>query len=382
MKIILAFDSFKGSLSAPRACAAAGEGLARLAPPPEVLACPLSDGGEGFAEALRLAAGGELLPVVVTGPLGEQVTAEIALLDGGRTAVIEAAQACGLQLVPPALRNPLHTTTFGVGEMLAAAIAAGAQRLVVGLGGSATNDGGLGLLAALGWQFLDARGQGLPPVGASLALVQQIMPGRSCETSEVIVACDVTNPLYGPHGAAATFAPQKGAAPEEVAALDAGMQHFAARCAAFLGSDFAATPGAGAAGGLGFALLAFLHAHYRSGAELAISLSRLDVSLRDANLCITGEGQTDAQTAYGKLPAVVAARCRQAGVPCVCLSGALGEGWRALYQHGFTALFSISSRPQPLPAALAAAPTALADTAEAVARVFGACSGRVLHHKG
>lgn len=369
MKVILAFDSFKGSLTAAEACAAAAEGLARVAPAPEVVACPLSDGGEGFAQAMRVA-GGEARALEVTGPLFEQVRAEIVYLDGGKTAVIESAQACGLELVPPAQRSPLNTTTRGLGEMLAKAVAAGAERLVVGLGGSSTNDGGMGMLSALGWEFLDADGAPLPPVGASLGRVARIAPGRRLDGVEIVAACDVTNPLYGPHGATYTFAPQKGASPEDVETLDAGLRQYAEVCAELLGADFSDRPGAGAAGGLGFALLAFLGAAFQSGAGLAIALTGLEDHLRGANLCLTGEGRTDGQTAFGKLPAAVAARCVKAGVPCVCLSGALGEGWRTLYDHGLTAIFSISRRPQDLAAALAESHAALADAAEAVVRLI------------
>jgi len=370
MKIILAFDSFKGSLSAPQACAAAAEGLARLASPPQVVQCPLSDGGEGFAQTIREAAGGDVLAIEVAGPLFEPEHAEVTLLDGGETAVIEAAQACGLHLVPAAQRNPLKTTTFGVGEMMAAAVAAGATQLIIGIGGSATNDAGMGMLAALGWRFFDENDRELSPVGASLATVQRIEPGNRLDNISLTVACDVTNPLFGPHGAACTFAPQKGAGPAGVAELDAGLRHFARVSADVLGRDLAECPGAGAAGGLGYALRAFLGAEYRPGAEIAITLSHLRAHLHGADLCITGEGQTDAQTAYGKLPAAVAACCQRAGVPCVCLSGALVAGWRELYQCGFTALFSTSQRPQPLDSALAEAQPAVADAAEAVARLF------------
>ena len=367
MKVILAFDSYKGSLTAAEACAAAAEGAARLTGT-ETVSCPLSDGGEGFAEAMRVA-GGEARALEVTGPLFTPAHAAIVYLDGGKTAVIESAQACGLGLVPVDQRSPLRTTTRGLGEMLAAAVEAGATTLVVGLGGSATNDGGMGLLAGLGWQFLDKDGQPLAPVGASLGQVARILPGRRLEGVSIIAACDVTNPLYGPQGAAYTFAPQKGASPDDVAVLDAGLRHYAEVCAEFLGEDFSDRPGAGAAGGLGFALLAFLGATFKPGAALAIELTGLEEHLRGADLCLTGEGQTDFQTAYGKLPAAVAACSRAAGVPCVCLSGALGEGWRTLYDHGFTALFSICRRPQDLDAALAESYEALADAAEAVVRL-------------
>jgi len=296
--------------------------------------------------------------------------ANLTLFDDGHTAVIEAAQACGLHLLPRGQRNPLHTTTSGVGEMLIAAVNAGATRLIVGIGGSSTNDGGMGMLNALGWRFLDAQDRDLPPTGASLEKVQRIIEPSHFIHSEITVACDVTNPLFGPHGAAYTFAPQKGASSTGVAILDAGLQHYAGMCATYLGADHSSLPGAGAAGGLGFALLAFLHAHYRSGAEIAIAVSGLEAQLRDADLCLTGEGCTDAQTAYGKLPAAVAACCLQAGVPCVCLSGALGKGWRELYAQGFTGIFSLAQRPQPLKTALLETAANLADAAEAITRVF------------
>ena len=311
---------------------------------PETVACPLSDGGEGFADAMRVANGG-VRALEVSGPLFAPVPAEIVFLDNGRTAVVESAQACGLTLVPPEQRSPSRTTTRGLGEMLAAAVAGGARKLIVGLGGSATNDGGMGMLAALGWRFLDDAGAELSPVGASLGRVQRIIPGERLADIEIIAACDVTNPLFGPRGAAYVFAPQKGATPEEVQALDAGLAHFAAVCADTLGADDAQAPGAGAAGGLGFALLACLGATFRPGAGLAIELTQLEQHLAGADLCLTGEGQTDAQTAFGKLPAAVAGCCVRAGVPCICLSGALGHGWRELYSHGFTAIFSITQRP-------------------------------------
>ena len=365
---VLAFDSFKGALSAADACAAAAAGIARLQPAPAVISCPLSDGGEGFAAAMRTA-GGTSRTLEVTGPLFTPATAELVFLDDGHTAVIESAQACGLGLVPREQRSPLYTTTLGLGEMMQAAVAVGAHKLVVGLGGSATNDGGIGLLTALGWRFLDAHGRPLRPVGTSLSRIARILPGSNLEGVEIVAACDVTNPLYGPRGAAHTFARQKGASPRDIELLDAGLAHFARVSAACLGRDLSDQPGAGAAGGLGYALLAFLGARFQSGAELAIGLTALEARLAGAALCLTGEGQTDAQTAYGKLPAAVAACCARTGVPCVCLSGALSEGWRTLYDQGFTALFSICRRPQSLAAALPETADALADTAEAVARL-------------
>lgn len=372
MKIVLAFDSYKGALSAPEACGAAARGLARVEPAVDVVACPLSDGGEGFAEAMRLAGGGTSQTVTVTGPLFERVEAELVLLDGGETAVVESAQACGLGLVPAERRSPLHTTSFGVGALLRAAEAAGARRAVVGLGGSSTNDGGMGMLAALGWRFLDAGNAELPPVGRSLGEIARIVPG-SVPNMDIVAACDVTNPLYGLTGAAHTFAPQKGASESDVEILDRGLQHFAELSARVLGRDLSQEPGAGAAGGLGFALLAYLGARFRPGASLAIELSRLDDHLAGAACCFTGEGRTDGQTAYGKLPAAVAARCMRAGVPCACLSGALMDDWHHLYNRGFTALLSISQHPQELSEAIGDTASNLTDAAEAVGRLLTAC---------
>ena len=371
MKIVCAFDSYKGSLSALEACTAAGEGLARLSPAPAVIACPLSDGGEGFAEAMRRAGGGTAAMVPVSGPRFAPVEAQLVFLDHGATAVVESAQACGLTLLPADRRDPRMTTSSGVGELLHAALAAGVRRIVVGLGGSATNDGGLGMLAALGWRFLDADGHPLPPVGASLASVWAIERGELPAGVEIVAACDVNNPLTGPRGATAVYGPQKGATAAMVAELDAGMARYARVSARALGRDWSEQPGAGAAGGLGFALLAYLGATFRPGAELAIELSRLDEHLRGADFCLTGEGCTDGQTAHGKLPAVVAAHCRAAGVPCIALSGALGTGWRDLYAQGMTAAFSISQRPQPLATAMRQTAEALADAAEAVGRIAG-----------
>ena len=373
MKVVLAFDSWKGSLTAVEACAAAADGLARLRPTPEVIHCPLSDGGEGFAETVARAAGGVVRRYQVTGPFGAPVEAEIVYLDDGRRAVIEAAQACGLHLVPASQRNPGRALTVGVGELIRHAAESGASEIVIGLGGSATNDAGIGLLSALGWQFFDAAGKPVEPCGDTLAHVARIVPPSRALSVTVTAACDVTNPLHGPTGAAGVYAPQKGATPADVQRLDAGLRAFADVCAGALGCDAAALPGSGAAGGTGFALQAFLGARFRSGAELAIELVGLRQHLSGSALCLTGEGRTDAQTAAGKLPSAVARCCREQGVPCVCLSGALGEGISALYAAGMTAALSVMQRPATLDEAMASGCGALADTAEAIGRLVHAC---------
>ena len=371
--VVLAFDSFKQALSAPDACHAAAAGLRRVSGLGDIIECPLSDGGEGFADALLRAGGGHAETVTVSGPDFRPVLAQLVYLEAGSTAVIESAQACGIALPVLGRRTPCPLTSFGVGEMLLAALAGGARRLVVGLGGTASNDAGIGMLSALGWRFLDAMGRAVMPVGESLSRIVHIHPGPALPPGvEIIAACDVRNPLYGPHGAAAVFAPQKGATLREVRQLDAGMRHFARLVGDMFGSDYATQPGAGAAGGLGYALLAFLQARFQSGAQLAMSLSGLAGLLDTAAFCLTGEGRSDAQTAAGKLPAAVIACCTERGVPCIVLSGALQEGWQRLYQLGATAVLSISPRPQSLALAIAHAAPALADCAEAVGRMMRA----------
>jgi glycerate 2-kinase len=364
-RIVLAFDSFKGSVSATEACRAAAEGAARSGA--ECLECPLSDGGEGFVEALVSAAHGTLVQIEVTGPLFEKVAAQVGLIDGGRTAVVEAAQACGLGLVPASRRNPMQTTSRGVGEMLLYTASLGVERVVLGLGGTVTNDGGMGMLSALGWRFLDRDGRELPPIGASLEAVAQIKRGNEPNV-EIVIASDVTNPLFGPEGAACIFAPQKGATPSEVECLDAGLRNLAKMTF----SDLAQVPGAGAAGGLGFALHAFLHGSMESGAELALNLVGLPEILKRADLCLTGEGRTDGQTVRGKLPAAVVGACRRAGVPCVCVSGTTGAGWQGILELGCAEVVTLARDPSDEAQSIAEALRRIADAAERLARVYRA----------
>lgn len=373
MKIVAAFDSYKDSLSAPDACAAVSRGITRLSPSHQVISCPLSDGGEGFVKALTTASGGTIHHLLVTGPLLAPVLAIMGMLPDNCTVLIEAAQACGLELLPASQRSPCTTTTIGVGEMIRHAIAISAKRLIIGLGGSATCDAGLGMLSTLGWRFLGSDGQMLSPIGASLHEVVEIIPGPPIPAGiEIIAACDVSNPLFGRHGAAYTYAPQKGASTEEVAQLDAGLRHFASCCEKQLGIDGAECAGAGAAGGLGYALQTLLGASFQSGASIAITYSRLVEYLCGADLCFTGEGRTDQQTVAGKLPAAVSQVCASLGIPCVCLSGALGDGWEQLYHTGATSILSITQRPASIHDAIANTDVALSDTAEALVRLFAA----------
>lgn len=376
MKIIIAPDSFKGSLSALEVCAAATRGLASLSPAIEVLSVPMADGGEGTVQSLVDATGGRLIPATVTGPLGEPVPAEYGLLGDGRTAVIEMAAASGLPLVPVPLRNPLNTTTYGTGELLSAALDAGARKLLIGIGGSATTDGGLGLAAALGAKLLDEAGQPVAPTGAGLARLARIdlsgFDPRVAE-AEIRVACDVDNPLYGPRGAAHVYGPQKGATPEIVEQLDLGLQRFATVAERDLGLAVADMPGAGAAGGLGAGLVAFCGATLEPGVQIVIDTVGLREKMAGCDLCLTGEGRIDFQTAFGKTPKGVADVAAELGVPVVAFGGSVALD-AANLDDIFAAVFSICNQPLSLEEAMQpeTASNLIAFTAQQIVRLFSA----------
>ena len=341
MKIVIAPDSFKGSMTAFAVAEAMGRGVRRVFPDAELDLVPMADGGEGTVEALVSATGGQTVPVKVTGPLGEQVAAFYGLLGDGETAVIEMAAASGLPLVPPERRNPLLTTTFGTGELIRAALDGGARRLIIGIGGSATVDGGVGMAQALGGRFLDQAGRELPFGGGALVHLERIdLSGLDprLATCEITVACDVDNPMTGPRGAAAVFGPQKGADPAMVGLLDRALQRLAEVIRRDLGQDVEHLPGAGAAGGMGGGLIAFLAAKLRPGVEIVIQEVRLRERLAGAALCLTGEGSTDFQTAHGKTPMGVAQAAKAHGVPVLCLSGGLGHGHEAVHEVGIDAV--------------------------------------------
>ena len=294
---------------------------------------PVADGGEGTVDALVAAHHGKRIELTVNGPLGDPVTAVYGLIEGGRSAVVELASASGLPLLPKERRDPRVTTTYGFGQVLEAARRRGIRTLVAGIGGSATNDGGAGMGQALGFRLLDARGDDLPPGGAALARLARIDasgvdPGW--RKVRVRVACDVTNPLCGPEGATAVYGPQKGATPEMIDELDRALAHFADVVARDLRKEVRDVPGAGAAGGTGAGLLAFLDAELVRGAPLIVEASGLDRALPGARLVVTGEGRVDRQTAYGKGPSEVMRRAGAAGVPVVLIAGSLGEGWETL----------------------------------------------------
>jgi glycerate kinase len=324
MKIVIALDSFKGALDAKAACAAVARGLQEADPGIECVVRPMADGGEGTVDTLLAArAGGEWIPVDVSGPrLGQRVIAGFGWFGDTQTAIVEMATASGLPLLPAHLRNPLHTTTFGTGELLAAAIAKGARHILLALGGSATNDGGIGAAAALGWRFLDAKCRALAPVGGQLQAIAHIVPPPDPTAIPPITAlCDVTHPLCGAQGAAAVFGPQKGASRAMVDTLDAGLDHLAEKIWATLGKNVRDLPGSGAAGGLGAGAVAFLGAELAPGARTILATAQLPQALVGAEWCITGEGFFDTQSLHGKVVSAVAEAARVAGTKCVVFAG-------------------------------------------------------------
>ena len=345
MKIIVAPNSFKGSLSATQAANAIANGVREVFPDAEVVEIPVADGGEGTVEALVSAHHGTYEWLNVEGPLGDPVLASYGLIDGGKTAVAELASASGYVLVSPAMRDPRKTSTYGFGQMLEAARKSGARSVIAGIGNSATNDGGVGMAQALGYRFLDAAGVDLPRGGAALLRLERIDDSKlnpGWRSVQVRVACDVTNPLTGPEGASAVYGPQKGADPATVRLLDQALGRLAQVIEHQYGKRVADIPGAGAAGGTGAGLMAFLDAKLVSGAALVVDASGFDEALPGAQLVITGEGRADGQTAYGKAPGEVARRAQAAGIPTVLIAGTKGAGWEALLTKGFSSVASLA----------------------------------------
>lgn len=372
MKVVIAPDSFKESLSAPEVAAAIGRGWAQVFPDDEICLCPMADGGEGTVDAVLAAAGGERRKIQVQGPLGHPVPAHWGWLGEG-AAVIEMAAASGLHWVAADQRDACITTTYGTGELVRAALDAGATRIILGLGGSATNDGGAGFLQALGARFLDKHGQPLPPGGAALVGLQQLdfseLDPRLAQV-ELLVAADVDNPLCGARGASHVFGPQKGAYPAQVEQLDEALAHYADVMMQALGRDVREVPGVGAAGGLGFALKAVFNATFRPGVQLVAELCGLATALVEADLVITGEGQLDAQTLHGKAPVGVARLASAAGVPVIALAGSLGEGYQQLYKVGIHAAFSLTPGPVSLAEAMTSAAAELQARTMDIARLW------------
>lgn len=373
-KILLVPDSFKGTLSSRQVCQVMAGQLRRFFPQAQVKSIPVADGGEGSVEAFLAAAGGERRMLTVTGPFGEPVEAFYGILGDGRTAVIEMAACAGLPLAEGRL-NPERATTYGVGELLLAAKEAGCTKAILGLGGSCTNDGGVGAAAALGAKFTRADGTAFVPTGGTLGEIAalDVSPvAQALQGMELTAMCDIDNPLYGEAGAAAVFAPQKGADAAMVARLDAGLRHLGQVSARCLGRDFSHLPGAGAAGGLGFGMAAFCGAQLRMGIDAVLDAVGFDSLLPGTDVVFTGEGKIDSQSARGKVVSGVAARCRKAGVPVVAVVGQIGQGFEEMYQQGLTAVFSINRAAQPFAESRFHAGENLALTMENIARLLAA----------
>lgn len=370
MNILIATDSFKDALDAPAVCKAIERGILAAVPDATVRRFPLADGGEGTAQILTVHSGGQQIECLVKDPLLRPVWANYGLSGDGKTAFIEMAQASGLQRLAPEERNPLYTTTFGTGELIADALQRGVRKIVLGIGGSATNDGGMGMAVALGLQCLDAGGVPLSPVGQNLGKVRRIA-GRLNLNARFEVICDVDNPLYGPLGAAQVYAPQKGADEAAVAELDAGLAHFAELLHQYSGKALAELPGAGAAGGLGAGAMAFLNARMRRGIEAVMEYTGFEAALSDIDLVVTGEGKIDRQTRHGKLISGVCSRAAAQGVPVIAFCGALEANAADIRELGLLAAFSISNKPQSLGEAIAQTEAGLEQAAMQVFRVVG-----------
>ncbi|ANB56689.1 glycerate kinase family protein [Anoxybacillus sp. B7M1] len=344
MKIVIAPDSFKESLAAIEVARAIEKGFREVFPEAEYVCMPMADGGEGTVQALVAATKGRIVEREVTGPLGEPVQACFGLLGDGKTAVIEMAAASGLHLVPNNKRNPLITTTKGTGELIRAALDEGANHLIIGIGGSATNDGGAGMVQALGGRLLDKHGKDLDPGGGNLAKLASIdLSSLDPRLSRVKIeaACDVVNPLIGRQGAAAVFGPQKGATPEMVLQLEQNLRHYADMIERTVGKRVHDVPGAGAAGGLGAGLLAFLNAELKRGIDIVLNAVQFERRIRGASLIITGEGRIDGQTIYGKVPIGVAKAAKPYHIPVLAIAGSLGDDCSAVLCQGIDAIYSI-----------------------------------------
>ncbi len=373
MKIVAAPNAFKGCLTASEAALAMAKGIAGVLPDAEVVRVPVADGGDGLVAVAIEALAGQPRVVTVAGPRNEPIDATFCYVPAMAFAAIEMALASGLALLPDERRDPLVTTTLGTGQLIAAALDLGVSRIGVGIGGSATNDGGIGMAVALGIRFLDDQDKPVEPVGEALGRIVRIdMSGLDPRVSDVDfeAVCDVDNPLCGPDGAALVYGPQKGATPQQVEALDAGLENLAAVIKSDLGVDVRDLPGAGAAGGLGAGLYAFLGAELRRGVDLVLDIVGLDAKLDGADLALTGEGQIDFQTAFGKAPAGVGAMAQTRDVPCVAIAGGVGEGLEQLHHIGIDAVFSLCPGPVTLQASMDNAGDYLARVSEQIVRAY------------
>ncbi|AGE75739.1 TPA: glycerate kinase [Bacillus thuringiensis] len=351
MKVVIASDSYKESLKAIEVCGAIERGFRAIFPNAEYVKIPIGDGGEGTVESLVDATGGRIISISVTGPLREGIQAFYGISKDKKTAFIEMAAASGLQHVPVEKRNPLITTTKGTGELILHALDQGVEYIILGLGGSATNDGGAGMLAALGVRFINDKGEVIDPSGGTLHSIVAIdfsqMDPR-LKGVKIEAACDVDNPLVGMQGASFIFGRQKGANVEMMKELDENLQHYANMLKRYVSFDVSEIPGAGAAGGMGAAVISVLKGDLRRGIEIVLDYTNFDKHIEDANLIITGEGRIDKQTAYGKAPVGVAGRAKRFSVPVIAIGGSVSSDYSAVYEKGIDAVFSITTRPMTL----------------------------------
>ena len=372
--IVIAPDSFKESLNAEKTARCIADGVRKVFPDLNIIQVPMSDGGEGLVHTLVTATGGQTIECTVTGPLGENVTSFYGILGDGKTAVIEMAAASGLPLIPLTRRNPLYTSTYGTGELIRLALDSGCRKVIVGIGGSATNDGGAGMAQALGARLLTARGGAIKAGAIGLEQLDSIdlcqLDARIKET-EFVVAVDVDNPLCGPQGASYIYGPQKGADAAMLPRLDGILKHYARVIKRDVGSDVAAIPGAGAAGGLGAGMVAFLGARLSPGVEVVLEVVKLErILAQGVDLVITGEGEINHQTACGKVPVGVARLAKKYGIPVIALAGSVGDRAAAVLETGIDAYFSIISKPMTLAAAMKDVEILLTDTAEQCMRLL------------
>ncbi|MCB2299063.1 glycerate kinase [Clostridium tagluense] len=373
MKFLLAPDSFKESMTAKEAADAMERGIRKVIPYAECIKVPMADGGEGTVQSLVDATEGELYKVLVKGPLGDEVEATFGVLGDKKTAVIEMASASGLHLVPRGKRNPLLTTTYGTGQLIKAALDKGVNQLIIGIGGSATNDGGAGMIQALGGKLLTLDNEEINLGGGYLNLLHKIdLDGldKRLKGTKIEVACDVTSPLTGKNGASYVFGPQKGATLEMVKILDDNLSHYAKIIKQQLVIDIESIPGAGAAGGLGAGLLAFFHAELKRGIELVTEHTKLKEKMQYADYVFTGEGSIDAQTLYGKTPLGVALIAKEYNIPVIAFAGRIGDGVDALYEHGINSIIGILSEADTIEKALKKGPKNIERTCENIARII------------
>ncbi len=373
MKIVVAPDSFKGSLSAKEASDAIELGIRRVLKDAEIVKVPMADGGEGTVQSLVDATNGTLIKLNALDPLCREVEAFYGILGDGKTAVIEMAAASGLPLLKEGEKNPMLTTTYGTGQLIKHALEMGCRSIIMGIGGSATNDGGAGMASALGVRFLDEEGKEIGPGGGALGRLRSIdaraLDKRISECS-LIAACDVSNPLAGSEGASFVYGPQKGANKAMVDILDKNLRSYGEMLEKYFSKSIIHISGAGAAGGLGAGLLAFLNAKLMRGIDIVIETTGLEEKLRDADLVITGEGMIDHQTMYGKTPYGVAKLAAKYKIPVVAIAGGIGEGDEVLYDNGFSSIFSIMEKPMSLETAIENSKVLLQRTTERIIRLY------------